>query len=84
MKKWIAVFPDPSQVGVNKEELVEEWEHDAGALGRFENADKTREIKGRKVIGMWILDDTSEQEEVIDARGHVPPEITVRLFTARG
>ena len=84
MKKWIAVFPDPSQVGVNEEELVEEWEHDAGALERFEAAAKAREVNGREVIGMWILDDATQQEDVIETWGRVPPDIRARLFTARG
>ena len=78
MKKWYAVFPDPSQVGVNEEELVEEWEHETEALWHFEAAAEAGELDGRKVIGMWILDDATEQGDVIKTWGRVSDKLRVR------
>ena len=78
MKKWYAVLLDPSQFGVLLEKLVEEWEHDAGAIERFEAAAKAGELNGREIIGMWIIDDTTEQDDVIEAWGRVSDEITTR------
>ena len=57
MRKWYAVFEDARQ----DKKVVEEGERDVGMLKRFDAAAKTMELGGRKVIGMWVEDTSTEK-----------------------
>ncbi len=74
MRKWYAIFADDPQKGFRKE-LVDE---DLKELKRFDDADKAGEINGREVIGMWVIDEATEQPDVIKCYGRVPEDILIR------
>ena len=76
MRKWYAVFVDPSRPGGLTDE--EEWEIGAGELEDFEAAAGAGQLYGREVIGMWIIDDATEQDDVIESWGRVSDEIRTR------
>ena len=57
MRKWYAVFEDARQ----DKKVVEEGERDVGMLKRFDAAAKTMELGGRKVIGMWVEDTSTDK-----------------------
>jgi len=88
MRKWYAVFVDSSGVVNLGDEIVEEWELEAGALKRFKDAVKAGEVNGRvvyatelngrMVYAMWIIDHSTEQEDVIAISGNVSSDIRAR------
>ncbi len=78
MIKWYAIFEDNPQREVLVEE-VEEGKLRAAALKRFENARTANAIYGRETRGMWMIDDTTDQEDVIKKHGTVPGNINVRF-----
>ena len=47
-------------------------------LKRFDAAAKAKKLDGRKVIGMWVEDTSTEQGDVPRACGHYPVEIPQR------
>ncbi len=83
MIKWYVIFEDdPQREVVVEEVLVEEVEEGnprAYALKRFEDARTANAIYGRETRGMWMIDDTTEQEDVIKIHGRVPRNIHVRF-----
>ncbi len=68
MRKWHAIFEDDPQTDKDVEE----------PLKRFEDAATAGEINGRKVIAMWIIDEATEQADVIKVAGRVPGNIARR------
>ncbi len=78
MIKWYAIFEDNPQREVLVEE-VEEGKFRAAALKRFEDARTANAIYGRDTRGMWMIDDTMEQGDVIKRHGSVPGNINIRF-----
>ena len=60
-------------------EEVEEGKLRADALKRFQDAGKANELDGRELIGMWMIDEATEQADVIKKHGRVPGNIHVRF-----
>ena len=83
MIKWYVIFEDDPQREVLVEEVlvkeVEEGKLRADALKRFEDARTANELNGRETRGMWMIDDTTEQEDVIKIHGRVPGNIHDRF-----
>ncbi len=81
MIKWYVIFEDDPQREVLVEEVgeVEEGKLRADALKRFEDARTANAIYGVETRGMWMIDDTTEQEDVIKIHGRVPRNIHVRF-----
>ena len=75
MIKWYAIFEDDPQ----REMLVEKGKLRADVLKRFEDARTANEFNGRETRGMWMIDDTTEQADVIKRHGRVPRNIHVRF-----
>ncbi len=75
MIKWYAIYKDDPQ----REMLVEKGKLRADALKRFEDARTANAIYGRETRSMWLIDDTTEQEDVIKRHGRVPRNIHVRF-----
>ncbi len=78
MIKWYAIFEDDPQREVLVEE-VEEGKLRADALKRFEDARKANELYGRETRGMWMIDDMTEQADVIKRHGRIPGNIHDRF-----
>ena len=62
MREWHAAFKDPERDKVIVE-IVEKGELGAEALKRFDEAWNARNYEGREVVGMWIIDPATEQED---------------------
>ncbi len=75
MIKWYAIFEDDPQRKV----LVDKGKLRAAALKRFEDAKTANAIYGRETRGMWMIDDTTEQKDVIKRHGGVPRNIHDRF-----
>ncbi len=75
MIKWYAIYENDPQ----REMLVEKGKLRADALKRFEDARRANAIYGRETRGMWMIDDATEQEDVIKRHGRVPRNIHVRF-----
>jgi hypothetical protein len=75
MIKWYAIYEDDPR----REMLVEKGKLRADALKRFEDARTANAIYGRETRGMWMIDDTTEQEDVIKRHGSVPGNISIRF-----
>ncbi len=75
MIKWYAIYENDPQ----REMLVEKGKLKADALKRFENARTANAIYGRETRSMWMIDDTTEQEDVIKRHGMVPGNIHDRF-----
>ena len=50
----------------------------AAVLKRFDDAAQLGMHDGRAVLGMWLIDDATEQADVIRVFGSVPAAITAR------
>jgi hypothetical protein len=50
-------------------------------LYRFDYVAKTGELDGRRIFGMWVIDNETEQVDVNRIHGHVPENI-LRLYHA--
>ncbi len=75
MIKWYAIYENDPQ----REMLVEKGKLRADALKRFEDARRANAIYGRETRGMWMIDDATEQEDVIKRHGRVPRNIHDRF-----
>jgi hypothetical protein len=80
MIKWYAIYEDDPQ----REMLVEKWKLRADALKRFEDARTANAIYGRETRGMWMIDDATEQKDVIKRHGRVPGKIHDRFVEHEG
>lgn len=74
MRKWKAIFADD----IPNEATIQEGDLGADALKRFDEVWNVRNIDGRKIIAMWIIDKATEQEDVIKIAGKVPIPINER------
>ncbi len=77
MKKWYITFKESSEKNV--ETIVAE-RGDLGpeAFKRFDAVAKKGKYQGRKILGMWILDHGSEQEDVLKHYGQIPAGYQLR------
>jgi len=72
MRTWHIVFKGDAQNNPREEE----WEYDEA---QYKSVKKTMAVDGREVIGMWVIDSESEQEDVIKHDGdRIPHDIRVR------
>ena len=69
MRKLYAAFE-----GDHHSVMVESGQ-DVDILALYEGAKKSRTLKGRPVVAMWVIDD---REAVIRTHGDVPSEIDAR------
>jgi len=65
MLRWYAIYQDDPQ----KESWAKEMAPQDAVIQRFRDAKGLGMHNGRAVIGMWLIDGASEQEEVIDIYG---------------
>jgi hypothetical protein len=65
VKKWYAIFDRRPR----RSERVD------APLYRFDHVAKTGELDGRKILGMWIIDEESERVDVTKIHGSVPENI---------
>ena len=72
MRKWHAVLKDDRAPSGLIEGLIEEGDLGADSLKRFDNAAKEGRIYGTEIVGMWIIDYATEQEDIIKCWGRVP------------
>jgi hypothetical protein len=70
MLKWCAIYQDDPQ----KEVCIEEPAPRDAVLKRF----GLGMHGGRAVVGMWLIDGATEQDDVIAIYGHVPVPIQIR------
>ena len=74
MLKWITVCE-----GTHRNPITAETSSlEASALKEFDDAKATGTLNGRRIIGMWMIDDATEQANVIRIYGSVPREIIQR------
>lgn len=74
MLKWIAVCE-----GAHRNPITTEKSNlEASALKEFDDAKAAGTLDGRRIIGMWMIDDATEQANVIRICGSVPREIIQR------
>jgi hypothetical protein len=74
MLLWYAVYRDKPQEAPHTEERAP---HPA-VFARFEDAARLGMHNGRAVIGMWLIDGSAEQADVVRCRGLVPLKINAR------
>ena len=74
MRQWYAIFE-----GEQRESEIEEVGFGPLAFERFDAAVQAGAIDGRKVIGMWIIDQYTEQADVIRCYGRIPGDILQRF-----
>ncbi len=61
-------FVDDAEYGTPSEDL----------LKRFDETKQSKKHKGREMIGMWVIDEATENEDVIRKFGRVPHEMAIR------
>jgi hypothetical protein len=74
MRKWYVVFANKPQDCV----VVEDGPLHGAALKRFDDAATLNMLRGTGVIGMWIIDHSTQPGTVIKCHGRVDPQIRVR------
>ena len=74
MRRWIIDFESPTQGGPTRK-IVERGELGAEALQRFNAAKQSGTYEGLPIIGMWIIDNSRESNEVIAIAGRVPSDV---------
>ncbi len=74
MLLWYAIFKDKPQDTYCTEERTPR----AAVLQRFEHAMALGMHDGHAVIGMWLIDSSTQQGDVIKVYGLVPEPIRVR------
>ena len=74
MLKWCAIYQDDPQ----KEHCTEERAPKAEVVRRFEDAKRLGMHNGRRVKGMWLIDEPTQQEDVIQVHGSIPMPIKIR------
>ena len=80
MLLWYAVYQDKPQ----EETCTEQRAPRAAVLKRFDDTVKLAGMHdARAVIGMWLIDEATEQADVIRIYGAVPPVIRARHETCR-
>ena len=72
MRKWHAVLKDDRAPSGLIEGLIEEGDLGADSLKRFDDAAKEGRLFGCEIVGMWIIDYATEQEDIIKCWGRVP------------
>jgi hypothetical protein len=73
MRTWTVVYR-----GTQREEIVEEGDLGGPALATFDKAASTGTLNGREVAGMWIVDGSSADADVIRIHGRVGVEMHAR------
>jgi len=74
MLKWIAVC----EGGRRNPITTEKSNLESSALKEFDHAKAAGTLNGRRIIGMWMIDDVTEEANVIRICGSVPREIIQR------
>jgi hypothetical protein len=74
-KIWYRRFSDSQYADEVDLSLVTRSE----ALERFVQAAKANVIDGRELLGMWLVDHGTEQEDVIAIHGRIPGDIRARF-----
>jgi hypothetical protein len=74
MPRWYAIFKDKPQDASCTEERMPR----AMVLQRFDHAMALGMHDGRTVIGMWLIDEATQQGDVIRIHGLVPGPIRAR------
>ena len=74
MLLWYAIFKDKPQDTYCTEERTPH----AAVLQRFEHAKALGMHDGRTVTGMWLIDSSTQEGDVIKIHGLVPEPIRVR------
>ena len=74
MLKWIAVC----EGGYGKPITTEKDTLEVPALKEFDDAKAAGTFNGRRIIGMWLIDEATEQVDVVRICGSVPREIIRR------
>jgi len=74
MLKWIAVCEDTHRNPIT----TEKSDLEASALKVFDDAKAAGTFNGRRIVGMWMIDDATDQANVIRICGSVPREIIQR------
>ena len=74
MLLWYAVYKHKPKEPSHTEESAPH----AAVFARFDDAAKLGIHNGRGVLGMWLIDGTAEQGDVIRCHGLVPLKINAR------
>jgi hypothetical protein len=75
MLLWYVVYRDkPQQEAPDTEERAP----DAAVFARFDDAARLGIHNGRGVLGMWLIDGSAEQGDVVRCHGLVPLKINAR------
>ena len=74
MLLWYAVYRDNPQEAPYTEERAPH----AAVFTRFDDAARLGVHNGSAVIGMWLIDGSAEQGDVVRCRGLVPLKINAR------
>ncbi len=72
MRKWHAVLKDDRNPSGLMSVDIEEGDLRADSLKRFDDAAKEGRLYGPEIVGMWIIDYATEQEDIIKCWGRVP------------
>jgi hypothetical protein len=81
MLLWYAVYREKPHDAPHTEEQAPS----AAVLKRFDDAAKLGMHDGQAVIGMWLIDHDTEQDDVVRCYGAVPLKINARyeVYLAR-
>jgi len=71
VKKWYVIFDRRPR----RSERVD------APMYNFDHVAKTGELDGRRILGMWIIDEETEEVDVTKIHGSVPENI-LRLYHA--
>ncbi len=79
MLKWCAIYQDDPQ----REHCTVEQAPRATVLKRFDDARRLGMHDRRAVVGMWLIDSGTQQDDVIAIHGRGPIPISERYDTHR-
>jgi len=74
MLRWCTIYKGEPQV----ERCTDEPTPRAAVAQRFQDAKRLGMHDGRAVLGMWLIEGTTQQEDVIEVYGRVPVPIQIR------
>jgi hypothetical protein len=77
MLLWYAIYKNTPQEETHTEERAPR----GAVLKRFDDAARLGMHNGHAVSGMWLIDEATEQDDVIRIYGAVPIEIRTRYET---
>ena len=68
---WYIIYVDDPQSEVRHAQ----WQGWPGSLGQFHRAAKTGMVEDRRVLGMWIIDQSTFEGEIVERFGYVPAAV---------